>query len=224
VAFRVHQGNTVQRVHVDLAVVESSTYDGERQHVHLVSTLSTGVRWSCLIDFDYRLHMKVNTELNIPGRIGGEYYHHSGGGANYVCLPEIPKYGNYKPGFQGSAAIYGTEYEVSAFNPFSQNLHDHDAPCVACYVKTRSSQLMIPATYECPAGWTREYHGYLMTGHYNHKSSKTFVCVDKDAEAVSGSHANLNGALLYVVEGHCGSLPCRPYVAGKELTCVVCTK
>ncbi|KAK3746415.1 hypothetical protein QZH41_003079 [Actinostola sp. cb2023] len=160
------------------------------------------------------------------GRIGGEYYHHSGGGANYVCLPEIPKYDKYKPGFQGGAYMYGTEYEVSGYlNPFSKSyLNDHEAPCVACHVKTRSSQLMIPATYECPAGWTREYRGYLMAPHYSHKNSKAFICVDQDAEAVSGTQKSLNGALMYFVEGQCGALPCYPYVAGRELTCVVCTK
>lgn len=41
---------------------------------------------------------------------------------------------------------------------------------------------------------------------------------------VHGSHGNKNGALLHLVEGQCGSLPCLPYVGGRELTCAVCTK
>lgn len=159
------------------------------------------------------------------GRIGGEYYNHYGGGANYVCVPEVPDYLNYKPGRQNTAFIFGAEYEVNTFNPLSKgHLHDHDAPCVSCYVKTRSSKLMIPATYKCPSGWTREYYGYLMTEYHGHRNNRVYICVDKDAEAVAGSKPNHNGALLYPVSGHCGSLPCRPYRQDLELTCVVCTK
>ena len=119
--------------------------------------------------------------------------------------------------------MYGTEYEVSTFNPFKKNLHNHDAPCVVCFVKSRGSMLMMPARNDCPSGWTEEYHGYLMTGYHNHKKGYDFICVDEDAEYVSGTQANKNGALLYIVEGVCGSLPCNPYVAGRELTCAVCT-
>ena len=161
----------------------------------------------------------------ILGVIGSDHYNHYGGGGQYLCLPNKPKYDKYKDGFQSSSYIFGTEYEVNAYNPFSQqSLHDHDAPCIVCYVKSRASQLMIPARNDCPSGWNEEYHGYLMSGHSSHKKSRDFICIDQDAEFVHGSHANKNGALLYLVEGHCGSLPCLPYVNGRELTCAVCTK
>ena len=158
--------------------------------------------------------------------MGGEYYNHHGGGANYLCLPHNPKYGKYTNGHQAAGYVYGTEYEVSQYsgNPFKRNLHNHEAPCVICFVKSRGSMLMMPARNDCPSGWTEEYHGYLMTEHYGHKHSRDFICVDKDPEFVPGSHANKNGALLYPVEGVCGSLPCLPYVSGRELTCAVCTK
>ena len=63
-----------------------------------------------------------------------------------------------------------------------------------------------------------------MTEKYVHKHSSEFICVDGNSEYVHGSKSNLDGALLYPVEGVCGSLPCPPYVAGRELTCAVCTK
>ncbi|KXJ27358.1 Diphosphomevalonate decarboxylase [Exaiptasia diaphana] len=50
---------------------------------------------------------KIST--NISGRIGGESYGHLGGGANYVCVPEVPDYLNYKPGRQNTAFIFGTD-------------------------------------------------------------------------------------------------------------------
>ena len=158
--------------------------------------------------------------------MGGEWHSHYGGGANYLCLPKDPIYDKYKDGSQGGAFIYGTEYEVSAYNgdPFQRTIHDHEAPCVVCFVKSRGSMLMMPARNVCPSGWTEEYHGYLMAERHSHKHSSDFVCVDGDPEYVRNTFANKNGALLYPVEGVCGSLPCKPYVAGRELTCAVCTK
>ena len=156
--------------------------------------------------------------------MGGEIYKHRGGGVNYLCLPHSPKYNKFKDGYQNSGRMYGSEYEVNTVNPFKKNLHDHDAPCVVCYVSSRGSMLMMPARNDCPSGWTEEYHGYLMTERHNHPHSSDFICVDSYPEYVPASHANKNGALLYPVEGRCGSLPCLPYVEGQELTCAVCTK
>ena len=44
--------------------------------------------------------------------MGGEYYNHPGGAANYLCLPHNPKYGKYTSGHQYAGYVYGTEYEV----------------------------------------------------------------------------------------------------------------
>lgn len=57
-----------------------------------------------------------------------------------------------------------------------------------------------------------------MAGHSGHEHSTTFLCIDREAEFVHGSHESKDGALLYLVEGQCGSLQCLPYVAGRELT------
>ena len=158
------------------------------------------------------------------GVIGGESHNHQGGGVNYLCLPLTPKYDRYKDGWQSSGYVYGTEYEVSDINIFKKKLHDHEAPCAVCFAKSRGSMLMMPARNDCPSGWTEEYHGYLMTGYYNHKKGYDFICVDEDAEYVAGTKASKDGALLYPVQGQCGSLPCSPYIAGREFTCAVCTK
>ena len=47
--------------------------------------------------------------------MGGEYYNHHGGGSNYLCLPHNPKYDKYKDGLQGSASMYGTEYQIDQY-------------------------------------------------------------------------------------------------------------
>ena len=82
---------------------------------------------------------------------------------------------------------------------------------------------MIPARVSCPASWTLEYSGYLMTEYINfHRRSA--ACVDKDAEAIPGLDANTDGALFYQTEAVCVGIAYPPYDPAKELTCAVCTK
>ena len=87
--------------------------------------------------------------------MGGEHYSHIGGGVNYLCLPHNPKYDKYTDGHQYAGYVYGTEYEVSKYsgNPFKRNLHNHEATCVVCFVKSRGAMLMMPARNDCPSGW-----------------------------------------------------------------------
>ena len=159
------------------------------------------------------------------GFTAGGHYKHKGGGAEYICLPNQPKYAKYTDTFESAGGIYGAEYEVSSFNPFDRNVHEHDAPCVVCYIRSRGTQLIIPARNDCPHGWTEEYHGYLMTQHWGYDQGGNFICVDEEPESVPGSHRGHDGALLYLVQAHCGYLStCPPYYRGRELTCAVCTK
>ncbi|XP_078619155.1 uncharacterized protein LOC144886400 [Branchiostoma floridae x Branchiostoma japonicum] len=167
----------------------------------------------------------TDTSLIYDGIAGGSYYAHSGGGANYVCLPKEPEWGVFTDGNQGTAYMAGAEYElIDGNNPFQgTSLHDHDVPCAVCHVASRGSKLMIPARLSCPSGWTREYKGYLMTEHRTRYRTE-FVCMDGEPETRPGGELDQNGALLYPVEASCGALPCPSYVQGRELTCVVCTK
>ncbi|XP_033125188.1 uncharacterized protein LOC117123397 [Anneissia japonica] len=168
----------------------------------------------------------TGAKLVYDGIIASGYFSHAGGGGNYLCLPKDPEWGNYKDGHQLNAYIYGAEYEVAAFNPFStdnaEDLHNHDAPCAICYVPKRSVKLMIPARKSCPENWTREYHGYIVSSHYQAHRSE-YICVDEAPETRQGTYTNTEGVRLNPVEGSCGSLPCSPYVNGRELTCVTCT-
>ena len=154
--------------------------------------------------------------------MGGSWYHHYGGGANYLCLSLNPIFDKTTPGSQGYSNIYGTEYEVASFpNMFSKSFHNHDAPCAVCHIELRGSQLMIPGRNICPSHWTLEYKGYLMSASQNHNGRTQFICVDGDAESTTGSSRGHDGALLYFAESQCGSLPCPPYATGKEITCAV---
>ncbi|ELU04982.1 hypothetical protein CAPTEDRAFT_124321, partial [Capitella teleta] len=103
-------------------------------------------------------------------------------------------------------------------------LHNHNVPCAVCRAKTRATVLMVPARQECHEGWTREYSGYLTSGRKTHNGRTQFTCMDAAPEVEDAGHRDENGALFYAVEDRCGSLPCPPYINGRELTCVVCTK
>ena len=110
-------------------------------------------------------------------------------------------------------------------NPFSksrQALSYNDAPCAACYTP-KSATIMIPARKTCPRGWRKEYGGYVMAGAFFHQRRNTYVCVDGDPEAREEGGANA-GALFFNTEAACGALPCPPFVSGREITCVVCSK
>ena len=154
------------------------------------------------------------------GVMAGSHQDHQGAAVNPLCLPPDPQYLQYQPGYQGYAYLFGAEYETYSPSPLDHSLN-RNAPCALCQVYGRTNKIMIPSHYECLSGWRREYYGYLMTGHRNHKASTQYTCVDKSLEQIPGSGANTNGYTIYTVEAHCDHhIPC----SDKELTCVVCTK
>ena len=166
----------------------------------------------------------TGTKLVYTGFAGGSLFNQGGGGANYLCMPDAPKYSStltYRAGVQNHSPIHGAEYQ----DPI-QGIQNHNVPCALCHVSSRSVLIMIPAMASCPSYWTREYYGYLMSAHQSHKRT-TFVCVDESMESIPGSQVDTNGALFYHTEAHCGTgLPCSDttYINHKELNCAVCTK
>ncbi|XP_066267968.1 uncharacterized protein [Branchiostoma lanceolatum] len=183
------------------------------------------VRWgreSCASDI----------ETLYKGVVGGGHYSHHGGGGNYQCLPlEDVEWDKPQAGYQHGSYMYGAEYQSGNAQFSTDNMPggitnpvNYDIPCAVCHVVGRFAHVMIPARLSCPQGWSKEYSGYLMSSHHSHQSNKDFICVDGAPNLVQGSATDQNGALLYLVEAQCGSLPNGPYVNGYELTCVVCTK
>ena len=163
----------------------------------------------------------TGAQLLYSGRAGGSCYSHKRGGGNPQCLPLDPDFYNTVTGAQSWAFMYGAEYEQT--NTLVAGSHNTQVSCAVCYVPNRSVVYMIPAKYTCPAGWTTEYFGYLMSAYYRHHQSQ-FSCVDHMLTPVNRSHHIYHGFLFYPVEGVCGSLPCPPYNQDRELSCAVCTK
>ena len=164
------------------------------------------------------------TEYIYDGITAGSAWNHGGGGSNYICLVKDPKYPP-QAATNSENWIHGTEYDTPS--GALSRVHNHNPPCAACHVTTRSALLMVPGTDQCPEGWTMEYAGWLMAEHFSHKSPTMFVCLDKDAEVLQGEQASTDGSLMYHTVVKCDGrhgIPCPPYVHQKDLACVVCTK
>ena len=161
------------------------------------------------------------TELLYSGRAAGPWYSTQGGGANLLCLPNNPEYVSANSPINGRAPLYGVEIQHNVGN---LNLENQNIPCAVCYTPTRSTMVMIPAWNHCPASWTKEYVGYIMTEDIGHRRLQ-YECVDQNPEVVTGEARNTDGALLHYVDVACNTgLQCPPYSSTKELTCAVCTK
>ena len=157
------------------------------------------------------------TELLYAGRAAGRYP----GGAGVLCLPDSPEYLSVNSPTSGNPILSGVEFwsDLDDLNMRYQN-----APCAVCYTPTRSTMVMIPAWTQCPASWTEEYVGYIMTSRTNSAPLQP-VCVDQHTEFVPGEAASRGGVGLYHVEVNCAAgILCPPYISTKEVTCAVCTK
>ncbi|KAJ8303216.1 hypothetical protein KUTeg_019612 [Tegillarca granosa] len=162
-----------------------------------------------------------NSTQIYAGFMAGSWYDDTGSGSNFLCLPTDPLWGHYNDRPSTSTAhIYGTEYQTLEFAP---TLTNEDAPCSVCRADAASTVLMIPGRNKCYTGWNMKYNGYLVAGFWGYKKSE-YLCLDSSPDVIYGGHTDLNGAVIYSVEGVCGSLPCPPYVNARELTCVVCSK
>ena len=160
--------------------------------------------------------------LVYDGYSAGGHHTQGGNGANTQCLPKNPEYGDFNDANHDGGLIYGLEYE--SLNTGLSTLNskaDYEAPCAVCYRADRGVHFMLPARKSCPADWSLEYNGYLMSSAHTQGSSE-YVCVDITPEVI-GSPNNQNGNLWYPVEAECGALPCLPYTQNRELTCAVCS-
>ena len=162
-------------------------------------------------------------DIIYSGVMAGSHYGHEGSAVDPLCIPKTlsQQYLEHHINYQGYIQLYAAKYIT--YGPL---LHSHGryAPCALCQVTGHTNKIIIPSRYECPAGWRREYYGYLMAGSFSNKAATQFTCVDKSVEPIPGSGSSSNGYRLYTVEANndCGAnfLPCNSY----ELTCVVCTK
>ena len=149
------------------------------------------------------------------GIAGGKQYNEKGSGTNPLCLTRKPEFDDTVVSRTYHANIYGAGYELG-------NHGDRDVPCSVCGVP-QSTTIMVPGTHTCPQGWTAQYTGHMASQHQHYYATE-FVCLDAHPEDESSVAINDNGYLFYYATAQCGSLPCPPYVGGKVVRCVVCSK
>ena len=202
------------------------SYDELNQHVDrkVKTSGTTYVRWG-------RTTCPGNgSEVIYSGYAGGSHKNHTGAAVSMLCLPTDPDWELYKDTEEDwGGLVFGTEYEfaMGRTNQFFGTGHvNQDVPCAVCNVRRRSLTITVPGKRKCYPGWTLEYSGYLMSGDHTTNSATDYYCIDNDPENVTGGGEGRNddGKLLYFVEARCGSLKCPPYVNGRELTCVICSR
>ncbi|XP_053399626.1 short-chain collagen C4-like [Mercenaria mercenaria] len=157
------------------------------------------------------------------GYVAGKKHDDEGGGSDSLCLPSDPVWSNYSDvDDRNRGFIYGTEFDEEGVNIFGYSVLQQDVPCVVCKTH-KSAHVMVPARAKCYPGWKEEYSGYLMSAYRSHPGPHNHICVDSDPEFIPRGSDNDNEHILYLMEARCGSLPCPPYVQGRELPCVVCS-
>ena len=164
--------------------------------------------------------------LVYAGRAAGSKHNVKGGTSDTLCMPETPQYLSTDTTATHVAHLHEVEFEThgTSSTPLN-NLVEADMPCAVCHTDTKLSVLTVPAQYTCPNGWSMEYNGYLMAEwERSVNQRKNSLCVDKDAEAVPGSKAATDPAVVYLMRATCVGLPCPPYNSDMALPCAVCSK
>ena len=159
------------------------------------------------------------TETVYSGYAAGGYTNHRGAGTNHLCLASDPLWAHYNDSLDAGGKLYGAQYMMweSTSREFfaGRNIRAEDAPCSVCRTPG-SSVTIIPGRNVCYKGWNLEYSGYLTSGGYSYSSSTEYICLDSHPDVISGGHTSVdNGAVLYLVDGICGTLKCPPYVNGR---------
>ena len=148
----------------------------------------------------------------------------SGDGTNMLCLPDSLTWGKYKDGDDRQRGhVYGVEIDIEGSNIFPRDVNNQDQPCVLCHTENAVAH-MFPGRVTCFPGWSLQYAGYLMSSEHGANINREYFCMDSDPEARMGGGADNNQGIVYLTEGRCGSLPCPPYVDGREMSCAVCSK
>jgi len=88
---------------------------------------------------------------------------------------------------------------------------------------------MIPGKTDCPSdvGFNVEYSGFLVS-NYGKMATDThyrndFICLDGAPESRPDQKAWSWASEIFPVRAVCDALPCGPYKADMEVTCVVCS-
>lgn len=163
----------------------------------------------------------------LKGIAAGARFDVPGGGVNFQCLPPEPELYPYNLGTVSASNMTSVEYESQNYNIFDNHIDNKHAVCARCYTENRPTVFMIPAKKTCPAGWTKEYDGYLMASKHDESHPSTYECVDSSPEYTSLPPTDMGGRFWFVnvdcsSGGSVGN--CDKYHDGRQVTCVLCSR
>jgi len=148
-------------------------------------------------------------KLFFLGYMGGPSNRGSGGGSNYLCLPEKPSYASYQKYKQSDASEIYIQLESNLF-------------CALCERNNKNNAIMYPGSSECPDNWKMEYIGTLVA---QRQSSRTeYVCLSQEAASKVRQRSSIG--VTTITNAACKILPCGEdsYKANAKLNCAVCTQ
>ena len=178
-----------------------------------------------------------HTLLGGPGRAAAPFHGETGGGTNYLCLPNTPAFqAAVTAGTSPQNQIVGVDF-ATAGEPLA-SVDGTALACANCFA-SQSPKLMIPGTVNCPSSsWVMAYRGYLMSAKDQSSAGLTsarqlffadtehyrteYICVDEAPTDTSATVTTDDESLIYHVHFDCAngaSLGCSP---SGQIACVVC--
>ncbi|XP_065648239.1 uncharacterized protein LOC100204569 isoform X2 [Hydra vulgaris] len=159
---------------------------------------------------------RIDRSTIYSGYIGSPANMDEGGGSNYLCMPELPKYYKNDTVSSKNSPIFGVEFELEKSNIMDLKYKEKhfNALCSICDVNERTNYLMIPAAFECPPSWHKEYTGFLMAQKKSLMRTQ-YICVDQEADFIKTVEDSGKGGYLHHVRFSSKMV--------WEINCVVCT-
>ncbi|VDI15950.1 Hypothetical predicted protein [Mytilus galloprovincialis] len=170
------------------------------------------------------------TEIVYSGFVGGASHNDSGSQVNMLCVPTQPQYAINNKKADNHPWLGGTIYSMHQMDTPNTALDQskytlYGIPCTVCRARDKTSVIMIPGRKECTSDWEKEYNGYLFGGNPKFKSGSEYVCIDEVPERRKKATSWSEKPILKPVHSKCNEvMPCPPFIDGRVLTCVVCSK
>ncbi|VDI15949.1 Hypothetical predicted protein [Mytilus galloprovincialis] len=170
------------------------------------------------------------TRTKSEGFVGGASHNDSGSQVNMLCVPTQPQYAINNKKADNHPWLGGTIYSMHQMDTPNTALDQskytlYGIPCTVCRARDKTSVIMIPGRKECTSDWEKEYNGYLFGGNPKFKSGSEYVCIDEVPERRKKATSWSEKPILKPVHSKCNEvMPCPPFIDGRVLTCVVCSK
>lgn len=133
------------------------------------------------------------------------------GFVDHQCMPIDNSFIQYynESNYGNETVTYGNLVKYNTFLHKNNMLRNKTVACALCQINGRETIKILPAMYDCPEGWTKQYQGYLMTGG---------LCVHTDMKE---QEMILISKYLYLQHEIMWDIP--NYNSDKVLSCVVCS-